>query len=137
MDTTWESRRPPLLTQLGTALSRCVTRILAGLQELYEREEDSQVYVCFEDKRFAQGGLNTGNYRLFPQRPEVSDEEHASYVADDAVAVLSNLLRSYAHLSIDDSFKVKFHVLSANARRARRLAPVAYRPPNEAGPRYY
>ena len=126
-----------MLTSLAAALSRCVTRILAGLQELYTPEEDSQVYVCFEDSRFEQGGLNTGNYRLFPERPEVTDGEHASYVADAALSMLSNLLRSYERLAIGDSFKIKLHVLSADRSRARRLAPAFHRPPNDPGPRAY
>ena len=136
VDTRWTSRRPPLLTSLQEALSRCVTRILVGLQELYTVEEDSQLYIAFEDPRFTAGGLNSGNYNLFPEKSGVSPEEHASYVADAAVYMLGNLLRSYATLTIDDRFKIKVHVLSASRSRARRLARGVYRPPNNPGPRY-
>ena len=137
MQTRWESRRPPVLGTLTVALSRCVARILTELQNLHTVEESSQVYLCFEDQRFVAGGLNTGNYHLYPSTRDVTWREHAAYVAESAVAILGSLLRSYANLRVDDSFKIKLHVLSAERSRARRRAPVAFRPPNEAGPATY
>ena len=124
-------RRNPLLLSTTEGISRGVAAVINKLQELYDPKERHQVYISFEDRNFQRGGLNSGNYELFPHDDDeraISRQQQATLIAEQAVGALSVLLRSNDSLRLDENFLVYCHVLSAR-HLARRLS--ARKPPRE------
>ena len=119
------NRRPPRLVSILTNIKAGIVDALLQLQQLYTKDDHHQIYLTIDDVQFRGNGINTGNYNLF------GDNDQTAYlksVAQDAMDILANCLRSYDHIKLDESFTILIRVLSVahmhEKRQVGRLRPV-------------
>ena len=110
------TRRKPKLINVMEVLKRAVAAIIINLQEYFEPHHHHQLYLTFEDKKFTRGGLNTGNFSLFPLdatlKNEIEDKRQAEFIASESLDLLAQLLRSNAFIELKKSFHIFITVLS-------------------------
>ena len=120
LDLAVHSRRMPELANILRELRVGIAALIEELQTFYSHDDNHQMYITFDDAHFSRGGLNTGNYTIHSTTRGVSDKEYAGATANDALNMLSNLLRSYDRIKLDESFHLFFRVLSVPHMNAKR-----------------
>ena len=96
------NHREVLISDLFPLLQQAITAALVRLQEIYNNDYRRQVYVTVID-RSCDSGLNSGNYDL-RTNPEI--------IANHVLNMLEAFIQSHLTLKLNDSFHIKFKVLS-------------------------
>ena len=94
--------RQVLLTDLFPLLHQSISTALDRLREIYDNDFRRQVYVTVID-RSCERGLNSGNYNL---------NTGSDIISNHVLNMIEAYLQSNLSLRLNDSFHIKFKILS-------------------------